>query len=108
EGYRAPKPMLAAMSRYLTLEFLIVTGLALIIGALIGIMIIAAKWSALDYQALPSVLPVVFACASLMIGIQNIVAGFLIAIIVGHEADFMEPSRASLDEQPSPASAVNA
>ena len=93
QGYRQPRRVIRKISRYLTLEFLITTGMALMIGAAIGLIIIFSNWSSAGYQALPSVLPVILACSAFTIGTQNIISGFLIAIILGHEADFAEPAR---------------
>jgi glycosyltransferase involved in cell wall biosynthesis len=88
EGYRQSNLITAFLSRWISLESMLGTGLvAVLVG--IGILIaIVAYWSAHDFARIGSVLPAVVGTSLLAIGIQNIFGGFLLAVVGGNEAKF--------------------
>lgn len=93
-GYRRERPWMTVSARWITLETMIVTGVALILlglGALAWLLAARATGS----QAWGnSVLPVVVGTMLMSLGAQNILGGFLLAIIGGNEARFLQPPAA--------------
>jgi hypothetical protein len=51
-------------------------------------------WSVQRFEPIPNVLPAVLGTSLLVIGAQNILGGFLIAIVNGNDADFVRPAQA--------------
>jgi glycosyltransferase involved in cell wall biosynthesis len=90
-GYRLPHRWLWRFRSLLSLEGMLINGLALLLAGTAGLATTAVYWSASSYTALPSVLPVVIACCCGAMGMQNIFGGFLLAILGGHEAEFLSP-----------------
>jgi glycosyltransferase involved in cell wall biosynthesis len=94
-GYRRPKPWIAGMSKWVTLETMIITGVALgVIGFLVLIGVVLSWW-ARGFGPARQVLPAVLGTLLITLGIQNILGGFMLSIISGNEAAF-------LNVQPSP------
>lgn len=93
-GFRTPRPLLCRIAPVLNLETMLITGVgAAAIGAG-SLAAIAAYWSAGGYAALESIIAPVAAIAALVVGVQNIFAGFLLAVIGGNEADFLKDNGA--------------
>lgn len=88
-GYRLPKPWLTKIRHMLSLETCAVSGLALLALSIAGFVMIGMQWRSESFTALPSVLPVVIAGLAGSIGLQNILGGFLLAVLGGNEAEFM-------------------
>ncbi|MEQ1510702.1 MAG: glycosyltransferase family 2 protein [Sphingopyxis sp.] len=88
-GYRQLRPSLGKLAPYLTLEVSLVTGLGLILAALIAFIVIGKNWSANGFVAPTSVLPVTLAAVAGALGVQTIFGGFMMAIIAGHDAQFI-------------------
>jgi hypothetical protein len=88
-GSSPPARWIFSLNRLLSLESFILSGIALVGAALVGIITIAGYWSSIHYQPLTTVLPVVIASLLGSIGIQTVFAGFLLAVISGHQADFL-------------------
>jgi hypothetical protein len=57
-------------------------------GILAGVF---SYWSAQRFEPILNVLPAVLGTSLLVIGAQNILGGFLIAIVNGNDADFVRP-----------------
>ena len=93
-GYRELRPVLRRHSRRLTLETMLVVGAALIVVSLAGFAAIGLYWSRGAFAALPNTLPLVIAALAGAVGAQTFFGGFLLAIIAGHEAQFMPRSQA--------------
>jgi glycosyltransferase involved in cell wall biosynthesis len=90
QGYRRPKALTARLSRWITLETMLATGL---VSVLLGIMLLAAVtvyWSSIGYDQLGNIFPVVAGTALVVLGTQNVLGGFLLAIIAGNEAAFLQ------------------
>ncbi len=88
-GYLAMKPMVRKLRRVMRLETMLATGLALIVAAVGGFVVVASAWSARGYIALSDTLPLVLSCMSGVLGWQTIFGGFLLAVVGGHDADFL-------------------
>jgi hypothetical protein len=89
-GYRPPRLWIARLSRWITLETMLLTGLgALIIGG--GVLVsVFLSWSARHFGPAPMVLPAVVGTTIMTVGAQNILGGFMLAIISGNEAHFLD------------------
>jgi hypothetical protein len=94
-GYRLPNPMLRAARRVLTLESCVIGGLFLIASSIAAMGAVAVHWGAGSFAALPSILPVALAGVMGTIGLQTLFGGFLLAVIGGNEATFLnQPDKA--------------
>ena len=89
-GYRRSGRGTALLGRLLTLETMLISGLALIAAGILVLAMVALSWSARDFSATYSVLPAVGGTLLVTLGIQNVFGGFLLAIIGGNEARFLE------------------
>lgn len=89
QGYRFLRPSIARHAGLLTLETLLAAGVCLIGVSLAAMAAIGLYWSQSGYAALPNTLPLVLAAVVGAIGLQTIFGGFLLAIVVGHVADFV-------------------
>jgi glycosyl transferase family 2 len=98
ERYRKVPRLLQSLAPWLTLETMLVTGLAVIAAGLADLAGVVAYWSAHSLAAIPSVLPAVIGTCAVAIGAQNILGGFLLAIVSGNEAEFMQARPRSLPE----------
>lgn len=89
EGYRLPKPWLVRRRRWLALEGCVISGLGLVALSIGGMAGVGVVWSSESFAALPSILPVTLAGLAGSIGLQTVLAGFLLAVLGGNEADFL-------------------
>jgi hypothetical protein len=89
EGYRTPSAATRLLARWVTLETMLVAGVALL--ALGGLLLasVVGYWSVNRYAAIANVFPAVAGTTLLAIGMQNALGGFLLAIVAGNEADFL-------------------
>ncbi|HXU99546.1 MAG TPA: glycosyltransferase family 2 protein [Caulobacteraceae bacterium] len=89
-GYRRERPWMTQMARWVTLESMIITGVALVAAGLGVLAWLLAAHAAGSPAFGDSVLPVVIGALLMSLGAQNILGGFLLAIIGGNEARFLE------------------
>lgn len=90
-GYRRPTAWYARVSRWVTLESMILIGLALAIAGLAELGWVLEEWSTGRLTRLDPVVPAVLGTLMMTLGAQNVLGGFLLAIIGGNEARFMRP-----------------
>lgn len=95
EGYRLRGRKATAFASVVTLESLLVTGAALATAGLIILVATTLSWSARDFAKTYSVLPAVCGTLLVILGAQNIFGGFLLSIIGGNEARFLDEGTAS-------------
>lgn len=90
EGYRRAGPATTWFSRWISLETMLLSaGVAILTG--LGILGgVVAYWSASRYTPIPNALPAVAETTFIVIGVQNALGGFLLAILGGHEAEFLQ------------------
>jgi len=88
QGYRPLRPMFRRCARVLTLENALIGGGVAILGSIVLFAIVIYWWSSLDFQALPTTLPLLAAVVLGVIGMQTALGGFLLSVIAGHEAQF--------------------
>jgi glycosyltransferase involved in cell wall biosynthesis len=101
EGYRTPRPWMRRMSRALTLESMIIAGVVTTLVGLTVLGYVLAAWTASGQARAESVFPAVLGTSLTMLGWQNILGGFLLAILSGNEAKFVQASAS-----PAPAAAA--
>jgi glycosyltransferase involved in cell wall biosynthesis len=90
EGYRRPNTMIGRLARWLNLETMIISGVVCIIVGLIILAAVLFSWNARNLQAFPNVYPAVVGTLCLTLGFQNLMAGFLMAILGGNQARFLD------------------
>jgi len=87
-GYRTPTPWTAKVASWVTLETMIVVGVALIAVGTSVLVSVLISWSARSFGPTYTVLPAVVGTMLMTLGAQNIFGGFLLAIVGGNEARF--------------------
>jgi hypothetical protein len=90
EGYRRPGPLMSRLAHSLTLETMLLAGTAILALGVVILAVVIAYWSAIDFHRIASVLPAVIGTTLVVIGVQTIFGGFLLSIIGGNEARFIE------------------
>jgi len=98
ERYRTPPAWFVSLAPWLTLEAMLVAGLATIAVGFAILTAVVIYWSAHSLEPIANVLPAVAGTCAIAIGVQNVLGGFLLAIVSGNEAEFMQAHR-----RPSPA-----
>ncbi len=88
KGYRLMRPGLRAIAGWLTLETMLVSGLGLVALALGGLTWVTVGWSQGGYVALDTQLSLTLFATAGAVGLQNVLGGFLLAIIAGNESRF--------------------
>ena len=95
-GYRRSGRATALLGRLLTLETMLMSGLALIVAGVVTLAMVTLSWSARDFAPTYSVLPAVIGTLLVTLGIQNVFGGFLLAIVGGNEARFLHGEATAL------------
>jgi glycosyltransferase involved in cell wall biosynthesis len=102
-GYRIPKPWIARTARWVTLETMLVSGGVVASAGLALLLAVALAWFGRDFGATDSVLPAVIGVLLVSLGVQNVLGGFLLAVLGGNEAQFVyEAPHADEDAKRSP------
>ena len=95
QGYRVPRPSTQRLARIVTLETMLATG-AISIGAGVALLAaVAIHWSTTGFDQLANIFPVVMGTALVVLGTQNVLGGFLLAIVAGNEAAFFQEGTAA-------------
>lgn len=89
ERYRVAPAFLKSLAPWLTLEAMLIAGLGMIAAGLAILIAIVAYWSAHSLEPIANVLPAVVGTCAIAIGLQNVLGGFLLAIVSGNEAEFL-------------------
>lgn len=95
EGYRRAGAWSRRLARWVSLETMLLTGGALALGGLTVLLTVLARWSAGRYGPIANVLPAVIGTTMIVMGTQNALGGFLLAVINGNEADFLKNKSAA-------------
>jgi len=90
EGYRRPAPRTAPMARWISLESMLASGLAVAASGFAILLTLFGYWTRHGYTMIGTVLPAVTGTTLIVVGAQNVLGGFLLAIINGHEAEFLK------------------
>jgi len=99
QGYRTPSGRWNSFRRALSLESMLVLGVALIGVGITLLSAVAVAWQSRDFAAAQSVVAPVFGTLLVTLGVQNFFGGFLLSIVGGNEATLMQSEVA---EQASP------
>ena len=89
EGYRLRGRKAAAFTHLVSLESMLISGLALVLAGFAVLVATALSWSARNFAPTHSVLPAVGGTLLVILGAQNVFGGFLLAVIGGNEARFL-------------------
>lgn len=89
EGYRRPSRWTGRLSRWVSLESMLVSGAVAALGGLGILFGVVAYWSSAQYAPIVNVLPAVAGTSLIVVGMQNALGGFLLAILNGNEAEFL-------------------
>src|SRR6476659_1540591 len=81
QGYRTPSGRWNAIRRWLSLEAMLLSGVALIGGGVAILAAVALAWQSRDFSAAQSVIAPVFGTLLVTLGMQNFLGGFLLAIV---------------------------
>jgi len=101
QGYRVASGLTRRLSGIVTLETMLASGVALLAAGFILLVAIAVYWSATGFDQLANIFLVVVGTTLTVLGTQNILGGFLLAIIGGNEAAFFQAELApSPDTRP--------
>ncbi len=95
-GYRRLRPSLARLSPLLTLETMLVAGLAIIVIAMTGLGLVGMQWSAGGFEALHNPLALIGSTALGAIGLQTLFGAFVLAIIAGNDNRLTPPAEANI------------
>lgn len=100
-GFRASFQWESRLANWVSLETMLLAGGATFAVGFAILLAVFGYWSQHHYDAIKSVLPVVVGATLIVIGAQNALGGFLLAIINGHEAEFLKESpRQTLHRKP--------
>ena len=101
QGYRQRPVQIDRLSRWVSLETMLVSGAGLFVLGAAVLLAIAGYWSNHQFERIQSVLPAVIGTTLTVIGAQNVLGGFLLAVLNGNEADFLKP-RVAADKARAP------
>jgi len=90
-GYRKTPAWFVGLARWVNLESMIFGGLGLALLGVLDLVAVLATWNAHILTRADSVFPVVLGTLLMSLGAQTVLGGFLLAIIGGNEAKFIEP-----------------
>ena len=99
EGYRSPSWRHHTFARWITLDSMLIAGGGAVLLGLFILGGVVAYWSQTGFNAIPSVLPAVAGTTLVVIGAQNALGGFLLAILQGNEAEFLQAVEAQIEER---------
>jgi glycosyltransferase involved in cell wall biosynthesis len=89
-GYRRPHRMTIAAARWITLETMLLLGIGLLLGGIADLIMVVIDWSSRHFGPTYSVLPIVVGTLLVTLGAQTVLGGFILAIIGGNDAKFLE------------------
>lgn len=96
-GYRLMRPLLRRHASLLTLETMLLSGLGLVTLGGAGLVGVTIGWSQSGFAALDNPLPLILSATVGAIGLQNVLGGFLLAIIAGNDSQFVPGERSGTE-----------
>ena len=106
EGYRRRSERTQSLAPWFSLESMLLMGAGCVLAGGGILAALVSYWSANRFVAISNVLPAVLGTSLLVIGVQNVLGGFLLAIVNGNEADFMRTAPAAAPVGPAVAAPV--
>jgi glycosyltransferase involved in cell wall biosynthesis len=107
QGYRGPSAWEARVANWISLETMLGAGSLMFMFGLAILSFVVGYWSKHHYSAIGNVLPAVVGTTLVVVGAQNALGGFLLAIISGNEAKFLKEEGAYRSSGASPSRTVN-
>jgi hypothetical protein len=95
QGYRRRSDWSSMFARWVSLETMLIAGATCMLAGGGILASVFSYWSANDFEPIPNALPAVLGTSLMIIGAQNSLGGFLIAIVSGNDADFVGPEPAA-------------
>jgi hypothetical protein len=92
EGYRRRNDRSRTFAPWISLETMLIAGAVCVLAGSSILAGVLGYWSAQRFVPLLNVLPAVLGTSLIVIGAQNILGGFMIAIVNGNDADFVRPA----------------
>lgn len=89
-GYRQPTGVTRVAGRVANLETMLLSGLGLLLLGGVILIFVYVNWAANHYQMIPNIFLPTVGTLCLSLGMQNMLGGFLLAIIGGHRASFFD------------------
>ena len=89
EGYRRRSDRSKTLAGWVSLETMLIAGAVCVLAGGGILAALFSYWSAHRFEPIVNVLPAVLGTSLMVIGAQNILGGFLIAIVNGNDADFI-------------------
>jgi glycosyltransferase involved in cell wall biosynthesis len=109
EGYRRPNVLILRLAPWVTLESMLIGGGLSILFGLAVLVGVSLSWGARGFGAFPNVWPPVVGALLLTLGVQTIMGAFLMAILGGNQARFLEAAeRAAASREPEPLRSLGA
>ena len=96
KGYRRPSDRSTKFVRWISLETMLIAGAVCVLAGGSILAALFSYWSAHYFEPILNVYPAVLGTSLMVIGAQNILGGFLIAIVNGNDADFIRPASSPL------------
>jgi len=97
-GYRKPGRLSRAVARVATLENALIGGLSSVAAGAGVLALVYIQWIERNYGMAESIFLPIFGTLLLTMGIQTVMGGFFLAILGGHEAQFLAASAARAPE----------
>lgn len=94
EGYRRPSAIIVFLAARVTLETFLLAGAALFLAGLLVLALVAKSWADRHFGMTYSVYPVALGSLLLTLGAQTTLGGFLLAIVGGNQARFLQAAAA--------------
>ncbi|WP_020176022.1 glycosyltransferase family 2 protein [Methyloferula stellata] len=93
QGYRHSSPWEARVASWISLETMLLAGGVAFMTGFGVLVLVLGYWSQHHFMAIGNMLPAVIGTTLMVIGAQNVLGGFLLAVINGHEADFLNEEK---------------
>jgi glycosyltransferase involved in cell wall biosynthesis len=90
QGYRPSSVWEAKVANWISLETMLLAGGLTYLMGFITLVFVLSYWSQHHFAAIGNMLPAVVGTTLMVIGAQNVLGGFLLGVINGHEADFLK------------------
>ncbi len=101
-GYRRPLSPDSLLARKISLETMLLTGGSVFALGLVVLTGVVFYWSGHHFDGIRNVLPAVIGSTLTVIGAQNALGGFMLAVGAGHEAEFLKPAKPQKPETKRP------
>lgn len=92
-GYRRAYAWEPGLMRWMSLETMLISGGIIFSAGLVVLACVLAYWSRHHFAAISNILPAVVGTTLMVIGAQNALGGFLLAVINGNEAKYLTQGR---------------